>query len=362
MKLNTSLVCNLLVTSQLIYAAPIAGLLRHQDKHQNNKRDVVVVTEYVNQNGAVIVPANSGIKTEKTSSIQTKIATLENTATKKTLSTGDSNEASTSTSSSGSSKWEDGKFKCSEFPSTVDGILSIAWIDLNGWSSIQDSDGNSHTICEDGMYCSYACTAGKVKTQWPKSQPASGSSLGGLLCKDGYLYRSNSDTDSLCEDGTGNTEVANNSGNGSIAMCRTDYPGSENMVIPTVVDGDSTVILAGVDEDSYFQWEGKKTSAQYYVNNAGVSMEDGCVWGSSSDSVGNWAPLVIGSGTSNGNSYLSLIPNPNNRKAANFNVKIVGTDGSKVYGDCKYENGKFSNSDDGCTVTVESGSAKIIFY
>lgn len=363
MKLNTSFVLNLLLTTNIIAAAPIAGLLQHQDKHQQGKRDMVVVTEYVNENGAVIVPANNNnANAQKTSSINTKVATLKNTDTKKTTATNAVSQDSSSKSSSGSSGWEDGQYKCSEFPSFVDGVISVDWIGLNGWSSIQDSNGNSQTTCEDGMYCSYACSAGKIKTQWPESQPGNGASLGGLLCKDGYLYRSNTASDSLCEDGTGNTEVYNESGNGNIAMCRTDYPGSENMVIPTVVGDGSSVILAGVDQDSYYQWQNKKTSAQYYVNNAGVSMEDGCVWGSSNDAVGNWAPLVIGSGTSNGKTYISLIPNPNNQQAANFNVKIVATDGSSVQGDCKYENGQFSSGSDGCTSTIESGSAKIVFY
>lgn len=132
------------------------------------------------------------------------------------------------------------------------------------------------------------------------------------------------------------------------------------MNIPTVItpNGGSKP-LAVVDEDSYYKWMGKSTSAQYYVNNAGVSMEDGCIWGDSSSQVGNWAPLVIGAGKSNGQTYLSLIPNPNNHHSANFNVKFNGD--NLVGGDCSYENGQFSSSD-GCTVSVISGSVEIIFY
>lgn len=201
-----------------------------------------------------------------------------------------------------------------------------------------------------------------VKTQWPQSQPNNGASLGGLYCEDGYLYRTNKDADSLCQSTNGDVTVVNDNGKGQIALCRTDYPGSENMVVPTVVnDNGGAQPLAVVDQDNYYQWLGKSTSAQYYVNNAGVSVQDGCVWGDSSKSVGNWAPVVIGAGMSNGLTYLSLIPNPNNNNGkANFNIKFKGDD-LQNGDDCHYINGKFSSSD-GCTVSVISGSVQIIFY
>ena len=134
------------------------------------------------------------------------------------------------------------------------------------------------------------------------------------------------------------------------------------MVIPTVVDAGSSNILTVVDEDTYYKWQGKKTSAQYYVNNAGVSYEDGCIWGTSGSGVGNWAPLNFGAGATGGISYLSLIPNPNNLDAANFNVKIV-SDGGDVQGDCVYENGSYNgDGSDGCTVAVTNGKAKFVLY
>lgn len=144
-------------------------------------------------------------------------------------------------------------------------------------------------------------------------------------------------------------------------MCRTDYPGSENMVIPTLVKAGGQADLSVVNEDTYYVWKGMKTSTQYYVNNAGVSVEDGCVWGQPGSGVGNWAPLVVGAGYTNGLSYISLIPNPNNSSPANFNVRIEATPGSSINGDCKYENGSFSGGN-GCTVTVTSGSAQLVFY
>lgn len=149
-----------------------------------------------------------------------------------------------------------------------------------------------------------------------------------------------------------------------VAICRTDYPGTENMVIPTYVQGGNTLPLTVVDEDSYYQWQGKKTSAQYYVNNAGVSVEDGCVWGTSGSGVGNWAPLNFGAGYTDGIAYLALIPNPNNYDSLNFNVKIEATDSSSsVNGECYYEDGTYNgDGTDGCTVAVTSGSAKFVLY
>lgn len=357
MKFSTLLLSSSIVPAVL--AVPNDISRQHQDQHPRDKRDVVVVTEYINQDGNVVIPP-------ATSATQQQVATatlpggakdtttLSPTATSTSSQSSDSNSGSTGTDS-----FEDGKIKCSDFIGSVSGVLDLTWIGLGGWSSIQDSNGQSATSCEDGMYCSYACDVGQVKTQWPSNQPANGASLGGLLCKDGYLYRTNKDNDNLCESTDGNVSIVNNNSNGEIALCRTDYPGSENMNIPTVVSKGGSQPLAVVNQDTYYQWGGKSTSAQYYVNNAGVSKENGCIWGDASSGVGNWAPLVIGAGQSNGETYLSLIPNPNNGDSANFNVKFKGDNLSG--GDCSYENGHISSAD-GCTVSVISGSVEIIFY
>lgn len=200
------------------------------------------------------------------------------------------------------------------------------------------------------------------KTQWPSEQPSDGRSVGGLYCKDGYLYRSNTDTSYLCEWGHNSTIVVNKVDK-DIAMCRTDYPGSENMDIPTLVSAGSSRAVSVVDEDSYYKWNGQKTSTQYYVNNAGVSVEDGCIWGEEGSGVGNWAPVVLGAGYTDGFTYLSIIPNPNNKTPPNFNVKIVANDGGSISGECYYENGSYNgNGSDGCTVTVTSGTASFVFY
>jgi SUN family beta-glucosidase len=264
-----------------------------------------------------------------------------------------------------SSTFTDGVISCSDFPSG-NGVIALDWLGFGGWSGIENTEDNSTGgDCRDGTYCSYACQPGMSKTQWPSEQPSSGVSVGGLYCKDGYLYRSNTDSDYLCEWGVDAAYAVNNLDE-AVAICRTDYPGTENMVIPTYVEAGSSLPLTVVNEDTYYQWENKLTSAQYYVNNAGVSYEDGCIWGESGSGVGNWAPLNFGAGwvsSGGGISYLSLIPNPNNYDAPNYSVKIVANDGASMNGECYYENGSYNgDGTDGCTVALTSGTASFVFY
>ena len=259
-------------------------------------------------------------------------------------------------------EFQDGVVPCSQFPSG-DGVVALDYLGFGGWSGLYHDDTSTGGSCEDGTYCSYACQPGMSKTQWPSNQPANGVSVGGLYCKNGYLYKTNQNSNYLCEWGVDMARVVSEIDQ-SVAICRTDYPGTENMVIPTIVGAGSEELLTTVDEDNYYNWKGLKTSAQYYVNNAGVSQTEGCVWGEAGSGVGNWAPLNFGAGYTNGIAYLSLIPNPNNRQAANYNVKIVAYDDSSVViGDCVYENGSYNgNGQDGCTVSVTSGKAKFVFY
>ncbi|OBA25958.1 SUN-domain-containing protein [Hanseniaspora valbyensis NRRL Y-1626] len=263
-------------------------------------------------------------------------------------------------------KFEDGVIACSDFPSG-NGVIAIDWLDFGGWTGIENVEDNSTGgDCRDGVYCSYACQPGMSKTQWPSSQPSSGVSVGGLYCDGGYLYRSNTDTDYLCEWGV-EAAYAVNELDEAVAICRTDYPGTENMVIPTYVEAGSTLPLTVVNEETYYQWQGQMTSAQYYVNNAGVSYEDGCIWGDSSSDVGNWAPLNFGAGWvssgSSGISYLSLIPNPNNKTPPNYSVKIAANDGATMNGECYYADGYYNgDGSDGCTVALTVGTASFVFY
>lgn len=259
--------------------------------------------------------------------------------------------------------FQDGVVPCSQFPAG-NGVISLDWLGNGGWSGIQFANGDdtsTGTECVEGAYCSYSCQPGMSKTQWPTTQPDNGVSVGGLVCKNGFLYKTNPNFNALCTWGV-DSAVLKSELSQDVAICRTDYPGTENMVIPTLLKAGQETPLTVVAEDSYYKWRGGLTSAQYYVNNAGVSVEDGCVWGTDGSGLGNWAPLNFGAGETNGISWLALIPNPNNRSPANFNVKIVGTDGSNVNGECVYENGKFNGGDSGCTVAVTQGQAQFVFY
>ncbi|CCD24413.1 putative glucosidase SUN4 NDAI_0D01000 [Naumovozyma dairenensis CBS 421] len=315
--------------------------------------------------------APTSIQTTTTSSqittqTSTSTSTTSTLAPKETTSTTSSNNnggiyGDLSPFSAPTEQFVDGTIPCDQFPSGQ-GVISVDWLDTNGWSGIENTDKSTGGSCAEGSYCSYACQPGMSKTQWPSEQPADGRSIGGLLCKNGFLYRSNTDSNYLCEWGIEAAEVVSEIDQG-VAICRTDYPGTENMVIPTFVEAGNSLPLTVVDQDSYYTWRGMKTSAQYYVNNAGVSVEDGCVWGTDGSGVGNWAPLNFGAGYTNGIGYLSLIPNPNNKSPLNFNVKIVAADDNSVVdGTCYYENGSFVNGEDGCTVAVRSGKAKFVLY
>lgn len=103
----------------------------------------------------------------------------------------------------------------------------------------------------------------------------------------------------------------------------------------------------------YYEWKGKPTSAQYYVNPKGVSTEVGCQWGDGSRPIGNWAPINLGVGQHNGK-WLSIFQNsPTTNERLDFNIKIQG---DNLSGSCRYENGKYysltGSNDSGCTVCL----------
>lgn len=331
---------------------------------------------------AKVSTSSSSTSTSSSSSTSSTEASSTQASTSESETSSSTSTSSTSTSTSTSSgsgsiygdladyvdpteEFEDDTISCTDFDSLVgQGVISLSNLGFGGYSGIyHPSDTSTGGSCTEGAYCSYACQPGMSKTQWPSDQPGNGVSVGGLLCKNGKLRRSNTDTNYLCEWGVDAAYVVNKLSK-AVAVCRTDYPGTENMVIPTYVEGGNSLPLTTVDEATYYQWDGKGTSAQYYVNNAGVSWEDGCIWGTSGSGVGNWAPLNFGAGYSDSISYLSLIPNPNNYDSLNFNVKIVAADSSSsVSGDCVYEDGKYNgDGTDGCTVGVTKGTANFVLY
>ncbi|GME71057.1 unnamed protein product [Ambrosiozyma monospora] len=166
------------------------------------------------------------------------------------------------------------------FPSDED-IVKLSTTD-DGWAQ----DG----ACESGKFCQYACPPGKLMGQWnPKvtSYTYPGSQDGGVYCNNGKLEKKNKDND-YCYDGKGTAKV-NNKADGSVAFCQTVLPGSESMLIPTEVGSGSSQTLAVPGTDYW-----SSSAAHYYINPPGVSADEGCVWGSTSNPYGNWAPYVAG--------------------------------------------------------------------
>ncbi|KAJ5145695.1 uncharacterized protein N7515_000259 [Penicillium bovifimosum] len=264
--------------------------------------------------------------------------------------------AATSSSSSSGAKgltadFPDGEIDCSEFPSDY-GAVALDYLGLGGYSGIQYV-----TILDD--------LVSDIVTAWPTTQGATGQSVGGLQCKGGKLYLTNKSHKQLCIPGVGGVHVKNQMSE-NVAVCRTDYPGTESETVPLAASPGVTHDLTCPDGDTYFFWEGKATSAQYYVNPKGVSVEKGCQWGDGSEPIGNWAPINLGVGYTKSGKFLSIFPNaPTTDEPLDFNIKLEGDDLSD---ECRYENGKFYDSkgpiqgNSGCTVGVTSGKAYYVFY
>lgn len=270
------------------------------------------------------------------------------------------------------SKFPSGKVPCSEFPSDY-GAVPLDWLDFGGWSGLQFvpnffdgalsiSDiitGISGETCSEQCMCSYACPPGYQKTQWPKAQGATLQSIGGLFCNsDGYLELTRPEYDTLCEKGVGGVSVQNDLDE-VVATCRTDYPGTENMVVPATANPGETVDLCNPDQETYYIWDGSATTAQYYLNKAGISTEDACVWNSPVDpeGAGNWAPIILGVGkAADGNTYLSIFQNlPTSTAKLNFNVEVTGD----VNAECSYIDGQWTGGSSGCTTTLQPGGSAV---
>lgn len=132
-----------------------------------------------------------------------------------------------------SKEFPDGEHDCSYFPEEY-GIMRLDYLGMNGWASVQHpqdvgnafdniQDGNGENI-QDGTYLAYACPKGTLQRQWPQKQGATGQSVGGILCQNGKLHKTNPDFNVLCSPGVGNVQVQNKAG-GQLAVCRTVYPG-----------------------------------------------------------------------------------------------------------------------------------------
>ncbi|RAO66661.1 uncharacterized protein BHQ10_002673 [Talaromyces amestolkiae] len=318
-----------------------------------------------------------------TSAVPTTSATPTTSSTSTTPTTSSTPAATTTASSSSSSgatgvdaSFPDGEIDCTTFPSEY-GAVSLDYHGIGGWSGIQYPTYNAletlvETIvtavtgesCTEGAFCSYQCPAGYLKSQWPSTQGATGQSVGGIKCSGGKLHRTNTDYETLCIAGVSGVTVKNTLSS-VVSVCRTDYPGTESETLPTVVEAGSSSPLANPDGSTYYQWEGKSTSAQYYINPAGKDETVACTWGTSGSDVGNWAPMNMGLGFKDGLTYISIFPNtPTTTATLDYNVKIEGASGP-CYWDASaqtYYQGTTASST-GCTVSIpEGGSAEVVFY
>jgi hypothetical protein len=277
-----------------------------------------------------------------------------------------------------------GQLSCSQFPSDY-GAVPVDYLGLGGWISVQvpgnqkrsPGFGNIMTkvpnmcsngnCCTEGSYCSYSCPAGYFKSQWPVAQGNSGESVGGVLCQGGKLVLTNPQSNTLCVPGAQQVKAyIENKLTQVVSLCQTNYPGDEAMTVPTEIAPGARFEIPVLDSNSYWTTkDGSKTTAQFYLNPAGVPVDQACRWGQggSGANTGNWAPMVIGAGWNGQQAFMSLFGNiPTTQTYLNYNINTVG--GSIP---CKYENNQVCRYDGwttcadalspqgGCTIAVEQG-------
>jgi hypothetical protein len=331
--------------------------------------------------GLFVEAQSSSSSTSSSSSSSSSVAPQPTTTTViQSLTTSSAAPASTSSASSSPSTgtglnkvFKSKELSCDTFPSDY-GAIALPWLGLDNWSGIQKLKkynpsqiynlvtGVSGEKCESGGLCTYACPPGYFSTQYPlEDQQSDGTSIGGLFCNsDGKLELTNPDINVLCKAGEGGISVKNELSKG-VAVCQTMYPGTENMVIPSYAAAGGTVELLNPKQD-FFKWGGAKTSAQFYVNKAGYTVEESCQWQPEQDptGAGNWAAIVIGVGKDGDLTYISILPNtPTSTAVLGFNIEITG---KGLIGSCKYENGIFSNGDPkGCTVSDTPGHMRVLY-
>ncbi|KJZ79869.1 hypothetical protein HIM_00583 [Hirsutella minnesotensis 3608] len=255
-----------------------------------------------------------------------------------------------------------------QFPTDDPNLVAITPEGKNaGWAMSPDQE------CKPGSYCPIACKPGMVMAQWdPKSTYSTSSRMnGGLFCdRDGKVHKPFPNKPN-CVHGTGAVKVVNQCQK-PMSWCQTVLPGNELMAIPTLAEVATEVTIA-VPGIHYWQ----KTSAHFYVNPPGTGVE-GCVWGSESESIGNWSPYVVGANTdSNGATFVKLGWNPKfleiTAPAPDYSLKIECPDGGCVGLPCEIRSssgkGRVASklaatgagNADFCVVTVAQGkSANVV--
>ena len=135
------------------------------------------------------------------------------------------------------------------------------------------------------------------------------------------------------------------------------------MTVPLNTVAGSTNPLTCPNAKTYYTHEGSPTSAQYYINNKGISEATACQWDSDGSDMGNWAPSYLGVGTDqSGSTWLSIAStaqnNPSNYQPLDYTVEITG---DNLSGKCKLSGGQYCSGVDysdcnssGCTVIIHA--------
>jgi hypothetical protein len=146
-----------------------------------------------------------------------------------------------------------------------------------------------------------------------------------------------------------------------LCISLTELSGTESETIPITTHAGGSAELACPDNGKYYKWDGKPTSAQYYINPKGTPENEACQWGDGSKSIGNWAPVNLGVGfdSASQKAYISLFPNaPTNPDGKlDFVVELVA---DQMSGRCKYSKGMYYFGDNysessptkGCTAST----------
>lgn len=206
-------------------------------------------------------------------------------------------------------------------------------------TKVENSQGWAQDgACKAGSWCQYACEPGYLMAQWDPSVTSysyPGSQNGGIWCNSDGEIEMRRSGGKYCYKGKGTAKAVNKSGK-SVAICQTVLPGNEAMLIPTEVQAGSSNDLA-VPGTEYWA----STASHFYINPPGVSVEDGCRWGSTANPYGNWSPYVAGFNMDgSGNTYAKLGWNPiyfessspfRNQKPT-FGVRLKCDDSSKCTG------------------------------
>ncbi|PVH94418.1 glycoside hydrolase family 132 protein [Periconia macrospinosa] len=279
---------------------------------------------------------------------------------------------------------------CNQFP-TGYGALRLGHEGLGGWTGIQDpkergAAGYDNIVtaakgscengdcCKPGMFCSYACPNPYLKNSFPKKQGKTGQSVGGLYCNEnGKLEMADGSIGkTLCGRGTTRMKIkVENKLSQSVSICRTDYPGTESETIPFTLQPGESGELASPDQKTYYFWEGKPTSAQYYINKKGVPEKEACTWGTGAKAVGNWAPTNFGTSWDDINMNAGFAglsqnkpTNPDDR--LDFSISFKG-DG--VQNPCRFKkstgeycSGETCGRDVGCTASIKEGATLTMVF